>query len=95
MINYQHRNYHSKEISPIKWSSTWTPSKVVKQILEVWQRNTGGTKYEYLKVSCNFWIKQRCFDVMKKECRDPFSESCKVFMFDSSHHKVNLPVNQF
>ena len=32
---------------------------------------------------------------MKKECCDPFSESFKILMFDSSHHKVNLPVNQF
>ena len=32
---------------------------------------------------------------MKKECCDPFSESFQILMFDSSHHKVNLPVNQF
>lgn len=80
------------------------PSEMLKQNLNILLfliahikilRKKCRKKIEYLKVSCNFWIKQRSFDVMKKQRCNSFSESLKVFLFDASHHKVNLSVDQF
>lgn len=102
ICQYENAN-NSREISLVKWSSVWSPSKVERQKLNILQfavlhprilKNGYRGNADYLQVSCNFRVKQRCFDVMEEECCNSLPEPFQIMRFDSSHHEVNFSVDQ-